>query len=62
MGKDKRASRWTQMHTKRLKELIDEDPDFYREEIQYVFCELGFGYWNTKYLWEKLTIDIEYPL
>ena len=62
VGKQKQASQWTQMHTKQLEKLIDDDPDFYLDKIQYIFCELGYGYWNTKYLLEKLTTDIEYSL
>ena len=60
MGKQKQASQWTQTHTKRLEELIDDD--LYLDEIQYIFCELGYGYWSTKYLREKLAMDIEYSL
>ena len=61
VGKQNRAGHVT-MHTKRLEELIDDDPDLYLHKIQYIFCELGYGYWNTKYLWEKLTTETDYSL
>ena len=41
MGKKKKASHWTPTHLRILEEVIEDDPDLYLDEIQYVFLELG---------------------
>ena len=44
MGKKKEASQWTTTHLRILEKVIEDDPDLYLDEIQYVFWELGQGY------------------
>ena len=56
MGKKKKASQWTPTHLRILEEVIEDDPDLYLDEIQYVSWELGQGYWHAACLWEKLMI------
>ena len=62
MGKKKQASQWTQAHLRILEEVIEDDPDLYLDKIQYVFWELGQGYWSASHLWGKLTIDLKFSL
>ena len=50
------------MDTRLLEEVIEVDPHLYLDEILYILWGLGQGYWSASYLWEKLTIDIEYSL
>ena len=63
MGKRlKKMSQWTATHTRNLREIIEDDPDLYLDELQFVFWELGHGFWSAKHLWEKLTMELGYSL
>ena len=45
MGKrTKKKSQWTSTHTRNLQAIIDDDPDLYLDELQFVFWELGHGH------------------
>ena len=60
--KGKNKTQWTSRHTRNLREIIEDDPDLYLDELQFVFCELGHGFWSAKHLWEKLTMELGYSL
>ena len=62
MGRRKNKSQWTPTHTRNLREIIEDDPDLYLDELQFVFWELDQGHWSSSYLWEKLTMELGYSL
>ena len=54
--------RWTDEHTATLKEIVDDHPEFYLDEIQLTFCLQMQDDWSASYLWTRLIGDVGYSL
>ena len=53
---------WTEEQTEMLKEIVDQHPEYYLDEIQLVFCLEMKEDWSAPYIWERLIGDCEYSL
>lgn len=57
-----KRARWTDEHTATLKEIVDDHPEFYLDEIQLTFFLQMQGDWSTSYWWTRLIGDVGYSL
>ena len=56
------TTNWRLRHTNTLKEIIDNYPDLYLDEIQDRMDEAGAGWWGRTMLWRKLKEELWYSL
>ena len=56
------TTNWRQRHIDTLKEIIDNYPDLYLDEIQDRMDEAGAGWWSRTTVWKKLKEKLRYSL